>query len=161
MTDYWLDSNVFVQGSRGPYGFDIAPSFWILIDGLAADGRIACPLKVCDELLDGLDELANWGRVRRASGLFVDPDTAVQVSLREIAAYVGTRYRPIRETQRFLDKADPWVIAHAHAKGGKVVTLEKPVPNDSKIVKIPNVCHHFHVESISTYQMLRELGVSW
>ena len=161
MTDYWLDTNVFVQGSRGPYGFDIAPTFWELLDDLVADGRIASPVRVYDELFDGHDELVAWARTRRASGLFVEPDVAVQVSFREVVEYVKTRYRPIRETHRFLDKADPWVIAHAHAKGGKVVTLEQQVPNISRIVKIPNVCEHFRVESINTYRMLRELGVSW
>ena len=142
-------------------GFDIAPTFWELLDGLVADGRIASPARVYDELLDGQDELLAWARTRKASGLFVEPDGAVQVSFREIVEYVGTHYRPIRETQRFLDKADPWVIAHAHAGGGKVVTLEQQVPNISRIVKIPNVCDHFGLESINTYQMLRELGVSW
>ena len=60
-----------------------------------------------------------------------------------------------------MDGADPWVIAHAIAHGGVVVTFEARAPVNSQQVKIPNVCQHFHMRCITTYQMLRELGVSW
>ena len=60
-----------------------------------------------------------------------------------------------------MNRADPWVIAHAISQGGTVVTLEEKVMDTSQQVKIPNVCSHFKVTCINTYQMLRELGVAW
>ena len=34
---------MFIEGMKGPYGFDIAPRFWELIDEMIEVGRIACP----------------------------------------------------------------------------------------------------------------------
>ena len=45
--------------------------------------------------------------------------------------------------------------------GGKVVSLEQRVKEDSNKPKIPNVCDYFGVEYANTYEMLRELGVAW
>ena len=41
------------------------------------------------------------------------------------------------------------------------MTMEIAVPSTVLKVKIPNVCDHFDVLCINTYQMIRELGVSW
>lgn len=54
-----------------------------------------------------------------------------------------------------MDRADPWIIAHAIDKGGAVVTHEQRNPKASSKVKIPNVCEHFGVRCIDVYQMLR------
>ena len=161
MPDYWLDSNVFIEGKKGPYGFDIAPRFWDLLDELTDNGRISCPTRVCGELLEGQDDLAGWAQERRTSGLFVEPDAQVQDAFRQVVAYVMEQYPDNQARRRFLDRADPWVIAHAIANGGTVVSLEGKDPPASQQVKIPNVCDHFSVPSVNTYQMLRDLGVSW
>ena len=118
-------------------------------------------MRVYDELLDGQDGLAAWAQARRASGLFLEPEAAVQESFSQIAEYVQASYPSTNATQRFLDRADPWVIAHATAAGSSVVTLEIAVPPNVQKVKIPNVCYHFDVLCVNTYQMLRELGVRW
>ena len=39
----------------------------------------------------------------------------------------------------FLDRADPWIIAHVIAKGSTVVTHEQKSPEASNKVNIPNV----------------------
>ena len=161
MADYWIDSTVFIEGKKGPYGFDIAPRFWKLVDELIDGERIASPVLVFDELEDGQDDLSEWAKSRRHSGFFSQPSTEVQAALRAVVAYVNANYPPNHVTKRFLDRADPWVIAHALGEGGAVVTLEARVPGNSQKVKIPNVCDHFGVRSLTTYQMLRELGVSW
>ena len=161
MPEYWLDSNVFIEGRKGPYGFDIAPRFWSVIDEMAAVGRVSSSTLVYDELTDVQDELADWARERRTSGIFVEPDTLAQAAFQQIVDYVNNHYTNVSQVARFLAKADPWVIAQASADGGAVVTLEIVVPADSQKVKIPNVCGHFHVPCVNTYQMLRDLGVSW
>ena len=92
MVDYWLDSNVFIEGRKGPYGFDIAPRFWDILDELIRDSRISCPILVYDELQSVQDDLSGWARERRRSGLFVEPSEAVQRTFRRVAAYVTQRY---------------------------------------------------------------------
>ena len=69
---------MFIEGMKGPYGFDIAPRFWELIDEMIEVGRIACPTRVLGELLDGQDDLSTWARERRSSGLFIAAEPAVQ-----------------------------------------------------------------------------------
>ena len=161
MADYWLDSNVFIEGRKGPYGFDIAPRFWSVIDEMVAVGRVSSSSLVYGELLGAEPDLLKWIVIRRQSGLFVIPDIGVQEAYRKVIRYVLDRYNNNQARRRFLEKADPWVIAHASANGGTVVTLEAKAPADSQKVKIPNVCEHFNVPCFTTYQMLRGLGVSW
>ena len=163
MADFWLDSNVFIEGKKGPYGFDIAPRFWELLDELITYGRIACPITVYGELLDMPDDLARWAKVRRNSGLFVAPDGAVQAAYRRVIEYVMGRYNDNQSRRRFLSRADPWVIAHAMADGGVITTIETRLPQGSQKVRIPNVCNEggFSIRCVTTYDMLRELGVSW
>ena len=163
MVDYWLDSNVFIEGKKGPYGFDIAPRFWTMIDELIADNRVSCPAMVYTELLHTQDDLADWTQNRRASGLFVQPDTDVQEAYRAVIAHVMEHYPDNQARRRFLNRADPWVIAHTLAKGGTVVTLEMRAPDNSQQVKIPNVCNRFNARSINTYDMLERTGgiVEW
>ena len=154
---------MFIEGKKGPYGFDIAPRFWELIDEMIEGGRISCPTRVLGELLDGQDDLSAWARERRNSGLFIEADPAVQEASAQVIQLVATHYPDNQARRRFLDRADPWVIAHARVDGGTVVTSENRVPYNSFQVKIPNVCDQLQVQvrSINVYQMLRELGVAW
>ena len=41
------------------------------------------------------------------------------------------------------------------------MSLEGRDRDNSQQIKIPNVCDYFNVPFVNTYQMLRELGVSW
>lgn len=159
MTEFWLDTNVFIGAARGPYGFDIAPGFWVFLDEMVGQRRIASPQMVYRELTAGEDQLATWVKDRRTSGLFIEPDATVQVRFGEIATYVYNQYDAVN-AGRFLEVADPWLIAHASVQGGTVVTLETLVPPNAKKVKIPNVCNQFAVRWTNTYQMLRDLGAS-
>ncbi|MFH1002644.1 MAG: DUF4411 family protein, partial [Chloroflexota bacterium] len=61
---------------------------------------------------------------------------------------------------KFLGGADPWVIAHARALGGRIVTFEKPEPY-SKKPKIPDVAALFDIKCISLWDMLTELKASF
>lgn len=159
MPEYWIDTNVFIQAKNGPYAFDIAPGFWALLDEMTAEGRIASSTLVRDELLVGMDELAEWARERRATSMFIEPDLDTQVAFQEVAQHVSDRYDS-NQAREFLAAADPWLIAHAIASGGKVVTQETRAGENSQRVKIPNVCDFFGVESMNMDDMLRELGAT-
>lgn len=161
MVDYWLDSNVFIEGVKGPYGFDLAPQFWTVLEEMSDGCLLACPRIVYEELQDVQDDLASWAKKRRKTGMFIDPDARVQQEFQRVCIYVIKHYPDNQPRRRFLDKADPWIIAHAIAKGGAVVTHEQRNPKMSSKVKIPNVCEHFGVRCIDIYQMLRDQKISW
>ena len=57
----------------------------------------------------------------------------------------------------FLAIADCWIIAHALAKGGTVVTRESKVDKTSQTPKVPNVCEKFEVPFIQTFDLLKLL----
>ena len=155
---HWLDCNVFVEAKNGPFSFAVAPGFWTWLVRAAKEDRVRSPVAVYNELLEGKDQLANWARSQRSSGLFVTPDREVQKRYGEIAAFVQSRYQP-PFSAAFLDGADPWVIAHALDDGGTVVTHETLVSSNSMRVKIPNVCAHFGVGCIRAYEAFEKLGL--
>ena len=162
MPDYWIDTDTFIRAKNEGYGFDLAPGFWKVIDQKAAEGIIASSSWVYHEIVDeGTDDLAEWARQRETSGLFIEPDEAVQVQYRQIVDYVNNHYKA-HKAQAFLAKADPWTIAHAKACGGQVVTFEcRANPNStSPNVKIPDVADYFDVTCKVLWELLRELHVS-
>jgi len=74
----------------------------------------------------------------------------VQAAYREISDYVDDKYKDASPAKvgDFLAKADCWIIAHALAKGGTVVTRESKVDKTSQTPKLPNVCEKFEVPFI-------------
>ncbi len=158
MCRYYLDANVFIQAKNGPYGMDIAPSFWKLLNKQSEAGVICSSSMVYKELVAGDDELAAWAKERKRTGLFRDPSEDVQRFFNQIATYVQARY-PEHQAQEFLNGADAWVIAHAKAENAVVITHETLVNEYSTKPKIPNICRYFKVDWLNTYQMLRNLGV--
>ena len=159
LVSYWLDANVFIEAAKGPYGFSIVPGFWAFLEGLALRGTIGSSVLVYSELKEGGDHLAVWAGSQQHLNLFREPDADVQTRFGEIADHILRRYDEANASN-FLASADPWLIAHASAEGGTLVTLEVRVPENSRKIKIPNVCDHLGVRTINTYQMLRELGAN-
>jgi predicted nucleic acid-binding protein len=157
MPRHCLDANVFIEAKKGPYGMDFVPAFWDWLDRQVEAAIIYSSTMVYDELSAGNDELARWARQRKNSGLFEQPTAQVQQVFQTIANFVGTRY-PQHEVEKFLNTADPWIIAHAMNNHSIVVTHETMAPTNSQRIKIPNICHNFGVSCIGPYQMLRQLG---
>ena len=160
MADFCLDSGVFIRPHRdGFYGFRLAPTFWELLEKMAAAGAIIAPRQVYQELNNYGDELADWVIERRDSDLFVDPDQRTQAALTRVADYVNQNY-PGRKASEFLGGADPWVIALAIAQNATIVSFENRVSIDSQTPKIPNVSRAFQIETVNLYRMLQLSNVS-
>ena len=150
---YLLDTDVFIQAKNFHYGFDICPAFWDWIDEQQQAGEVRSIEKVQDELVAGGDDLTDWAQAR-GSALFLRPDAAVLPSLRAASTWAsGAGYEP-GAVSIFLQAADYYLVAHAHAIGAVVVTHE--VPSDSlKKIKIPDACIGLGVRCINPFQMLR------
>ena len=165
--EYCLDTSVFIQASRAYYAFDLAPGFWIALQQYAERKALTSPMAVFTELAKGNDELAKWAKVNKGF-LFVEPDDKVIEVFRQIADFSTSRYDDEHWVREFLAGADPWVIAQAKAHNLVVVAMEvnkgseELNPKTKRIrgkLKIPNMCSHFGVKSISTYELVRTLKI--
>lgn len=160
MPDYWLDANVFITSKNTAYGFDIAPGFWKSIEQKAAEGTIGTSAFVYREIIDRTDDdLADWLRAHKDLNFCVEPSLDSQLIYADIANHVISGDYSQREAARFLNGADPWLIAQAKSDGGSVVTLEALAGPGTTKVKIPNICQQFGVPFINTYQLLRALNI--
>ena len=53
--------------------------------------------------------------------------------------------------------ADPWLSAKARVLGNTIVTHERFDMANRRKFLIPNVCHHYGVECINTFDLLNRL----
>jgi Domain of unknown function (DUF4411) len=149
---YLLDSNVFIQAKNLHYGFDFCPAFWDWIDVRQEAGDVHSIEKVADELRAGADELAEWAAAR--SPLFLGLDDAVVPSLGIVSRWASNGAYEPAAVNTFLQVADYYLVAHAHAHGLTAVTHE--IPSDStRRIKIPDACIGLGVRCMSPYEMLR------
>jgi hypothetical protein len=75
-------------------------------------------------------------------------------SLTAVSAWASSGEYRASAVTTFLEVADAYLVAHAHAHGHVVVTHEQ-VKNTPKIVQIPNACVAMGVKYINTFEMLR------
>jgi len=150
---YLLDANVFIEAKNRYYGFDFCPAFWDWLDVSHTAGSVFSVEKVGDELAAGADDLATWAK-HRSTAFFVQPDPTIVPSLQATSAWAnGGGYEPAA-VGTFLQSADYYLVAHAHAHGHIVVTHEV-VAHSTKRIKIPNACLGMTVKCVSPFEMLR------
>lgn len=155
-----MDADSLMRPKDGPLKIDRVPSFWAFIEEQAEADIIASSVFVYKEICDAYenDPLRVWAEARSGPPLFRDPSDDVQHHMSEVADYVNATYEP-EQAQLFLAGADPWLIAHAKAEGGTVVTFEALVGPGAKIVKVPNVCRALGLsDPIDTWAMLDVLN---
>lgn len=160
---YLLDTNTFIEAKNRYYGFDIVPSFWVKLESFESM-NVAVIANVRDEILDGKDELAQWFESKSQEWIIpTDENSDIVAKFAEVAQYVSTnsQYTVQREKDRFLSKADPWLIAAASVLGATIVTHELSVDKQSKKVKIPDVAKAFNVSCVNIFEMLRALHVTF
>lgn len=158
---YILDANVFIEAYKRYYAFDLCPGFWQSIEHYAAQGKLASIDRVRDELQEG-ETLEQW-KSQTPEPLFLPTDTE------EIVAAYGEVIQWAQKQTRFNDGAktsfaqgvDAWLIACAKAKNLTMVTHEQPAPKSKKDVKIPDVCKAFGIACKNTFDMLRDLQISY
>jgi hypothetical protein len=150
---YLLDANVFISAKNLHYGFEFCPAFWDWIIANNANGEVFSIEKVGDELLALADELSEWADARGA-GFFLRPDAAVFPALAAVSAWAsGQRYEP-SAVSTFLQVADYYLVAHAHAGKHTVVTHEIPSASMRRI-KIPDACIGLGIKCMTPFELLR------
>ena len=122
--------------------------------------KVLTTTSVKEELLDGNDELSKWIK-KQPSDYFIEPDIEIQRKLRKIATFVKSNYTKPGEVEKFMGKADPWLIATAMQHKCKIVTHEVLVKGPTHKIKIPNIAIVFGVQCISIFELLRHEKVSF
>ena len=150
---YLLDANVFIQAKNLHYGFDFCPAFWEWLDLANTKHTVLSIENVRTELLGGSDELATWA-AQHGSSFFIALDAAMVPSIRAMTSWAMTAGYEQGAVNLFLQVADSYLVACAHALGYIVVTHERPSASTKKI-KIPDACLGMSVRFMSPFEMLR------
>lgn len=167
-----LDANVFIEAKKHYYAFDIAPGFWQTLSALARGGQIhsidRIEKQLTPQMSDGTyDELAQWIIDGNMNGAFVSSDNeAVGEAYAEIMKWVQDNPQFSDDAKfRFANDPDGWLIAYAKVRlDGKnyvVVTHERLDMKIERKAPIPNICQAFNIEWITTFEMLRRLGIQF
>jgi hypothetical protein len=150
---YLLDADVFIRAKNLHYGLDFCPAFWDWLGQHHAAGLVFSVEKVGDELQAVADELSDWAAAR-GPAFFLRPDASTFPSLATVSAWAtGHRYEPAA-VSTFLQVADYYLVAQAHAGRHTVVTHEVPAASVRKI-KIPDACIGLGIKCVTPFEMLR------
>lgn len=153
---YLLDANVFIEARRRYYGLDFCPAFWDWLIAANGRGAVYSIERIREQLIGAGDELSDWVRALPQE-FFFPADAATLTSLAAVVEW--SRRQSFRQSAiaLFADDADAYLVAHAHAHGHTVVTLEQP-SDGVRLVKIPNACVGLGVKYINTFELLRREG---
>jgi len=158
---YLMDSNTYIQAKNQYYDMKFCPAYWDWLDQQFHVGTVQSIYSVYAEITDSNDALSVWAKSHKSHFMPV-ADKETQDKFSEIADYVvSLKDKPQEEIAHFLSKADPWIIAKAASLQATVVTHERKVPENSKKIKIPNICEKYSVGYINTYKLLSTLNAKF
>jgi hypothetical protein len=151
-----LDANVFIEAKNRYYGFDICPGFWNWMDGVFDNGVNTIDRVWTELIADKEDELSKWARDRKGlPHILASSDADTQAAFGEVANFVARGGYRAAAINKFLNGADPWLVAKAMCNGATIVTHEQPAPDSKKRVPLPDICTTFSVPYEDTFDCLR------
>lgn len=150
---YLLDADVFIRAKNLHYGLDFCPAFWDWLVAHNGAGKVFSIEKVGDEVQALQDELSVWAG-GRGSGFFLPVDAAAFPSLSAVSAWANSQQYEPSAISTFLQVADYYLVAQAHAGRHTVVTHEIPSASKRRI-KIPDACIGLGIKCMTPFEMLR------
>lgn len=155
---YLLDSNTLIEAKNRYYQMRFCPGYWTWLTRSKRNGQLASVESVGMELRRGTDELAQWA-VQEADLFLPESDDETQTAFAEVAGHLAAQVGNMKAgaLNEFLGGADPWLIAKARVLGHTIVTHERLDTGNRRKFLIPNVCQHYGVECINTFDMLNRL----
>lgn len=159
---FLLDTNVFIEPKNRFYPFDIVPGYWDLLEKELGANSVQSITQVYDEILSGGDDLSKWMKQHVGRAKFIDciSDNAVFVQYLKVSNFVkGLPSKKQNAKNEFLktSSADPWLAAYAYVHKACLVTMETTRAKSLKKVSLVDVCDHFGVRHIDTFQFLRAM----
>jgi len=155
---YLFDSNTLIEAKNRYYSMTVCPAYWLWLIQKNQSHDVASITPVSIELREGKDELSEW--VAANPDIFVDvDDEETQTNFWGVANLVIGQAPKMKAgaVEEFLSGADPWLIAKAMTSGATVVTHEAYHPDAKRKFLIPNICKHFGINWINTFEMLDTL----
>jgi hypothetical protein len=155
---YLLDANTLIEAKNRYYQMNICPGYWDWLLKANLTGEVNSIRSVRDELQRGNDTLAEW--VKDHAYLFLDEsDDATQAAFAEVAQHLANTSLQMKTgaLDEFLSGADPWLIAKAMTTNATVVTHEQLNLAARRKFLIPNVCQHFGVRFVDTFELLNAM----
>jgi len=143
---YVFDANILIRSSRIDFAEDMDEfsDFLDWIFNLIKEGVIMFPERVYDEISSGDDMLAKWCK-RFLKKYIIDDSIAAPWLQQVIEAYEAKDSKSI-----LVIENDAFIIAHALACGGTVVTYEKESnATSTKNKKIPSICEKLEISCIT------------
>ena len=155
---YVPDANVLITAFHHYYAPALFPGFWDFLTHHFSNENLVMIDRVYGEILYP-PELVSL--VEQA----VDDHVASTATQHVANAYArlmdwvqdNPQFNPSAR-DAFARGADGWLAAYATIHGAVVVTNEVSAPESKNSVKLPDLCHDFHVRCINTFEMLSELG---
>ena len=131
------------------------PTLWQNFDELVDNGGIVSTREVLREIEDGpVESLREWAA--QNGEIFTIPNAEEGAFV--VRIYAVQHFQQNIERQKMLKggrNADPFVIAKAAVTERTVVTMEQRQPN---AVKIPNICDHFGIPSMTLEDFMETEG---
>ena len=154
----WLmDSNIFIQAANDYYNFGFCPGFWDWLLQHASEVRSV--EKVQEEIMAKEDDLATWCKEKLPKSFFHKPNGKIFDNLKRITQYVNSLGAPydLSKKRKFLEGADPLLIATAMHTGDVIITHEKDDPLSKKKIYLPKVADYFNVQHTRLFDVMLEL----
>ena len=154
----WLmDSNIFMQAANEYYHFSFCPGFWDWL--LQHTSEIRSVERVQDEILVKEDDLAAWCKEKLPKSFFHKPDEKIFDNLKQITQYVNSLDSPydLSKKRKFLNGADPMLIATAMHTGDVIITHENENPRSKNKIYLPKVADYFNVPHTRLFDVMLEL----
>lgn len=145
---YSIDTSAFLTAWNEAYRPASFANFWVRMEELGVDGRVAVSDEVQRELEKKDDGVAGW--VKSQNGLVVPLDAEQALLAKQLA----TDYPGLAKERLGRMRADAFVIGLAQHQRLVVVTAE----NRRGPEKIPNICDAVGIECISLADMIQREG---
>lgn len=159
---YLLDSNILIMPER-LYPMDVYPTFWKGLEPILRMEHFLSIDKVKDEIDRGQDELTEWCKKLAGSNFYLStmiPSVLEKYAILTNWANRSSHYLP-RAISEFCDitRADAFLVAAASAYGHTIITLEKPKPQQTSKIQIPEACEVLGVKYCDLTTVLRQMGL--
>lgn len=140
-----FDSSAFIHAWHRAYRPKNFPSFWTALEEAIVAGEIVASTEVLSELERKDDDIHKWCK-RLAAAVSVEVDDEQQAHMQHI---MGT-YPRLVDTVKGRSGADPFVIAVARMRYGKIIVVSEEDFGKKDSPRIPDVCR---AEKILCYKL--------
>lgn len=161
---YLIDSNIIINGFHS-YPPDRFPTYWQVFEKFITDEKFFFHESVWGELEKHEDEKSQWLKNTVPATLKLRKDNEAEIrSYAEVTDWVRNKRTPrfrSEAVREFLNVADSWMVACAHARSLCIVSNETSNPRKITKVKLPDAATALNVDCITGIDFLRREKISF